>query len=95
MAYEFIQETEQPKKSLGIKRIKVNLPKSEFLPLLIILLIPAIMLSILVLHTAEPMAGILIGLTLYYVLRKEDEKMKNIPQSEAKGEVKIVDLPES
>lgn len=92
MAYELIREIEQPSIGQTIKRLKLHLPKADFLQILIVLLIPVILLSILLLHTSEPFMGIFIGLTLYYILHKEE--IKNTPNSEAKGEVKVADIPE-
>ena len=75
MAYEIQTTEEQPKKSLKLKTIKLNVPKSDYLAVIIILLLLADIISLLLVHSFnEGITGLLIGLTLYLILKREEKE---------------------
>lgn len=94
MAY-IIQETEQPKKSLHIKRIKFHLPQTDFISLVIVLCLLANIVSLLVLKQQDPtLEGISIGLLLYALLKREEKEQEKENKPVAKqGKVQVVNAP--
>lgn len=93
MAY-VIQETEQPRKKLQIKRLKFNLPKGDFYSLLIILLIGLDALSLIFLKQLESgITGLLIAILVLKIIHSEEKTMQK-PNSEVENKVGVVDLPQ-
>lgn len=95
MVYLLTQETEQPKKKLWIKRLKLDLPKGDFYSLLIFSLICLDALSLVFLRQLETgITAVLIAVVVLFVIHKE-EKVANKPTVERKaGQVKTVDSPQ-